>query len=55
MSDRITILLDSDLTKQLRQIQAKMITQTGKSVSFSQVLNLAVKEGLPKLKSKTSD
>jgi hypothetical protein len=55
MSDRITILLDNDLTKQLRQIQAKMITQTGKSVSFSQVLNLAIKEGLPKLKSKASD
>ncbi|WP_179369048.1 hypothetical protein [Candidatus Nitrosotenuis sp. DW1] len=55
MSDRITILLDSDLTKQLRQIQAKMITQTEKSVSFSQVLNLAVKEGLPKLKSKALD
>ncbi len=55
MSDRITILLDNDMTKQLRQIQAKMITQTGKSVSFSYVLNLAVKEGLPKLKSKTTD
>lgn len=53
MSDRITMLLDSDLAKQLRQIQAKMITVSGKSVSFSHVLNLAVKEGLPKLKSKT--
>ena len=53
MSDRITILLDNDLTKQLRQIQAKMITRYGKSISFSHVLNLSVKEGLPKLKSKT--
>ena len=53
MSDRVTILLDNDLTKQLRQIQARMITSTGKSISFSYVLNLAVKEGLPKLKTKT--
>lgn len=55
MSDRITILLDNDLTKQLRQVQAKMITLSGKSVSFSHVLNLAVKEGLPKLKSKSPE
>lgn len=55
MSDRITILLDNDLTKQLRQVQAKMITLSGKSVSFSHVLNLAVKEGLPKLKSKAPE
>jgi hypothetical protein len=55
MSDRITILLDNDLTKQLRQIQAKMITSTGKSVSFSSVLNLAVKEGLPKIKPKIAE
>lgn len=55
MSDRVTILLDNDLTKQLRQIQARLITTTGKSISFSHVLNMAVKEGLPKLKAKTLD
>ena len=39
MSKRITIVLDDDLVKKLRIIQAKKITKSKKSVSFSSVLN----------------
>ena len=39
MSKRITIMLDNDLEKKLRQLQAKEITKSMKSVSFSKTLN----------------
>ena len=39
MAKRITIMLEDDLLKKLHEIQAKQIKQTGKSVSFSRVLN----------------
>jgi len=50
VSDRITVVLDSVNVKKLRNIQAKMITISPKSVSFSHVLNLVVSEGLKKFK-----
>jgi len=39
MSNRITIVLDDDLIKKLREKQAKQIKETTKSVSFSSVIN----------------
>jgi len=51
MSDRITVVIDDANVKKLRNIQAKMITNSPKAVSFSRVLNLVVSEGLKKFKS----
>jgi len=39
MAKRVTIMLDDDLDKKLRVIQAKLIQSTNKSVSFSEVIN----------------
>jgi len=39
MSKRVTIVLDDDLVKKLRIIQAKNIVKSKKSVSFSSVIN----------------
>ncbi|MGH1568700.1 MAG: hypothetical protein ACRBBZ_05905 [Nitrosopumilus sp.] len=50
MGDRITVVLESQNTERLRNIQAKMIRTLTKSVSFSHVLNLVVNEGLKKFK-----
>ncbi len=48
MSQRITIVLDDDLVTSLRQKQAKQIKGTLKSVSFSRVLNEALRKNLKK-------
>lgn len=50
MSDRITVIIDTANVKKLRNLQAKMIVTSPKSVSFSRVLNLVVSEGLKKFK-----
>lgn len=39
MAKRVTIMLDEDLDKNLRMIQAKLIQSTNMSVSFSEVIN----------------
>lgn len=39
MSERITIILDDETIKSLRNTQAKMIQKYNKSVSFSSVIN----------------
>ncbi len=46
MAQRITIMLDDELAKKLRILQAKLIKESTKSVSFSKVLNETVKQGL---------
>ncbi len=46
MSERITVMLDDDLARRLRLMQAKQLKETNRNVSFSQVLNNVVKEGL---------
>jgi len=50
MGDRITVVLNSTNVEKLRNIQAKMIKTSPKSISFSHVLNLVVNEGLKKFK-----
>ena len=39
MAKRITITIDDDIDKKLHLIQAKEITKTSSSVSYSQVIN----------------
>jgi len=46
MGSRITIILDDENLKELRNLQAKMIKESRKSVSFSRVINKVVKKGL---------
>ena len=46
MVRRVLILLDDELDKKLRRVQAKLIHKRKKSVSFSKVLNNAVRDGL---------
>ena len=39
MAKRITIMIDDDIDKKLRDIQAKMIQTSTSSVSYSKVIN----------------
>jgi predicted transcriptional regulator len=48
MSKRVTIMIDDDLDKKMRMLQAKMIQSTTSSVSFSNVLNQVLRESLKK-------
>ena len=48
MAKRVTIMLDEDLIKKLHDIQAKQIKETSESVSFSTVLNKALKQSMKK-------
>jgi len=48
MVKRVTIMLDDDLDKKLRLIQAKAIQSTNSSVSFSSVLNNTLRTSLKK-------
>jgi hypothetical protein len=46
MSKRITIMIDDDLDKKIRMIQAKMIQTTVSSVSYSRVINDTLKKSI---------
>jgi len=46
MSSRITIVLNDENHKKLRNLQAKMIKESTKSVSFSRVINEVLEKGL---------
>ena len=50
MLNRITIMIDEELQKKLREKQAKIIKQENKSVSFSRVINDTLEECLKKKK-----
>ena len=43
---RVTIMLDEDLAKKLRLVQAKRLKGSNKSISFSTVLNDTLRKGL---------
>ena len=45
---RITVMLDEDLEKKLRKLQAQLIKDSVSSVSFSAALNIAIEKGLEK-------
>ncbi|MFQ5782609.1 MAG: hypothetical protein ACE5GR_06095 [Nitrosopumilus sp.] len=44
MGKRITIVLDEDLLKKLREKQAKQIKESSKSTSFSSVINQTLRK-----------
>jgi hypothetical protein len=46
MTERITIMLNSDIAKKLRKLQAKKLTETSSSVSFSRIVNEVLEKGL---------
>ena len=46
MTRRVTITLETHIESKIRDIQAKKITETRKSISFSNVINQVLKEGL---------
>jgi len=46
MAKRITIVLDDNLLKKLRLLQAKRIKESASSVSFSSVINQILEKGL---------
>ncbi|HUT05074.1 MAG TPA: hypothetical protein VMW74_00055 [Nitrosopumilaceae archaeon] len=48
MAKRVTIMLDEDLDRKLRLVQAKAIQSTNSSVSFSSTLNEVLRNGLKK-------
>ena len=50
MGMRVTEVLDELNVEKLRNIQAKMLRGSTKSVSFSYVLNRVTEEGLKKFK-----
>ena len=43
---RVSIMLDDDLQKKLRLLQSKMIKKNKTAISFSQVLNEVIQDGL---------
>ena len=46
MTRRATIMIDDDLDKKIRLLQAKMIQKENKSISYSFVVNLFLKNSL---------
>jgi len=48
MVKRVTIMLDDELVKKLHDIQARQIKESNDSISFSQVINEALKDHLKK-------
>ncbi len=48
MSKRITIMIEDEVDKKLRTIQAKTIQSTSSSVSYSSIINKILKTNLKK-------
>ncbi len=46
MPKRITVVLDDEVVKKLRNIQSKMISKSTKHVSFSRVINEELRKAL---------
>jgi len=46
MIRRVTITLDETLVSKIRALQAKKISETKKSVSFSKIIEEVLKQGL---------
>jgi len=44
MARRVTILIDEDLDRKIRLMQAKMIQKENKSISYSHVVSLLLKK-----------
>ena len=48
MSKRVTIMIEDEIDKKLRSIQAKEIQLTSSSISYSQTINKILKNNLKK-------
>lgn len=48
MAKRVTIIIDDDLDRKLREIQAKKIQITTSSVSYSKVINEILRKSIKK-------
>jgi hypothetical protein len=48
MAKRITIMIDDNIDKKIRLIQAKMIQNTSSSVSYSKVINELLEKSIKK-------
>lgn len=46
MSKRVTIIIDDDVDKKLRQRQSKIIQQTNETYSFSKTINELLRKSL---------
>lgn len=46
MAERITIMLNSEIAKKLRNLQAKKLRESASSVSFSRIVNEILEKGL---------
>lgn len=46
MSKRVTIVLDDNIDKKVRQLQAKEILKSTSSVSYSSIINNILRKGL---------
>jgi hypothetical protein len=46
MTKRITIMIDDENLKKLRNLQSKRIRESEKSVSLSNVINETIKKGM---------
>lgn len=46
MAERITIMLDTEIVKQVRIKQADLIKKHSKNFSFSKVLGMVIEKGL---------
>lgn len=46
MAKRVTIMIDDDIDKKLRVLQAKLISKSNESVSYSAVINKELKKQL---------
>jgi hypothetical protein len=46
MAKRITVMIDDDIDKKLRQYQAKMIQQSSGAYSYSKTINDVLKKSL---------
>ena len=46
MAERTTIMLNSDIAKKLRILQAKKIKESSSTVSFSRIINEVLEKGL---------
>jgi len=46
VAERITIMLNSEIAKKLRALQAKRLKESVTSVSFSRIINEVLEKGL---------
>jgi len=46
MGKRITIIIDEDVNKKIRLLQAKLIQNSKQAISFSRVINDVCRDGL---------